>query len=758
MRHRSALRRLALAAAILLPTASALLVTTSADAAVSAPIRINANGPAFTDGSGHTWSADQAYTAGSWGYDTQYGSGTTANAIAGTTDDALYQSYDLFNNWSGYKFDVPNGTYQVTLKMVEDWANAAGQRMFDVRIEGTQVLTAFDIFASCGAFTACDRTFTATVGDGQLNVAFNMDGGANYATVSAIEVTGGSGGGDTTPPSAPTNLTVTGTTTSSVSLSWTASTDNVGVAGYDIYRGGTKVGSATGTSYTDSGLAAGTTYTYTVKARDAAGNVGAASNQVSATTQASGGDTTPPSAPTNLHVTGTTSSSVSLAWTASTDNVGVTGYDIYRGGTKVGSATGTSYTDSGLAAGTTYTYTVKARDAAGNVSAASNQVSATTQAGGGGGGGSSVVMGYFPEWGVYQRKYFVKNIDTSGTAAKLNVINYAFGNVQNGQCTIGDSYADYDMFYDATTSVDGVADSWDAGALRGSFNQLRKLKQKYPNLKVIWSFGGWTWSGGFGQAAANASAFADSCYNLLNDPRWAGVFDGIDIDWEYPNACGNTCDSSGFSSFKTLMAALRARFGSNALITAAISGDGTDGGKLDVADYGGAAQYVNWYNVMTYDYFGAWASTGPTAPHSPLYSYNGIPTPGFYSDKAIQKLKSKGIPSSKLLLGIGFYGRGWTGVTQSAPGGSATGPASGTYEQGIEDYKVLKNTCPPTGTVAGTAYAYCGGNWWSYDTPATIGGKMSYAKSQGLGGSFFWELSGDTSNGELVTAIRNGLG
>ncbi len=192
-------------------------------------------------------------------------------------------------------------------------------------------------------------------------------------------------------------------------------------------------------------------------------------------------------------------------------------------------------------------------------------------------------------------------------------------------------------------------------------------------------------------------------------------------------------------------------------MTAAITADGSNGGKIDAADYGGAAQYLDWYNVMTYDYFGAFDADGPTAPHSPLTSYNGIPAAGFNSDAAIQKLKSKGIPSAKLLLGIGFYGRGWTGVTQSTPGGSATGAAPGTYEAGIEDYKVLKTRCPANGTIAGTAYAHCGNQWWSYDTPATIGGKMAYTKQQGLGGAFFWELSGDTSNGELITAMRNGL-
>ncbi len=378
---------------------------------------------------------------------------------------------------------------------------------------------------------------------------------------------------------------------------------------------------------------------------------------------------------------------------------------------------------------------------------AAPQENATQRAG-------SVNLGYFVEWGVYARNYHVKNIETSGSAAKLTHINYAFGNVTNGQCAIGDSYADYDKFYDAASSVDGTSDTWDAGALRGNFNQLRKLKAMHPGLKVLWSFGGWSWSGGFGQAAANAAAFADSCYRLVEDPRWADVFDGIDIDWEYPNACGLQCDTSGANAFPALMSALRQRFGSDNLVTAAITADGSDGGKIDAADYGAAAQSVDWSHVMSYHYFGAFDADGPTAPHSPLTAYDGIPTQGFNTDAAIQKLKGKGIPAAKLLLGIGFYGRGWTGVTQAAPGGSATGPAPGTYEQGIEDYKVIKDRCPPTGTVAGTAYAFCGNQWWSYDTPDTIRGKMSYANSQGLGGAFFWELSGDTPNGELITAMR----
>ncbi|MFB7262011.1 glycosyl hydrolase family 18 protein [Streptomyces nojiriensis] len=466
---------------------------------------------------------------------------------------------------------------------------------------------------------------------------------------------------------------------------------------------------------------------------------------------------TPPTAPGTPAPSNVADTSLTLTWTPATDDKGVKNYDVYRGSAKIATVTGTSYADSGLTKGTTYTYSVTARDTIDQTGPSSGSATVTTT-----GGvippdpGGKVKLGYFTNWGVYGRNYHVKNLVTSGTAGKITHINYAFGNVQNGQCTIGDAYADYDKAYTADQSVDGVADTWDQ-PLRGNFNQLRKLKKAYPNIKILWSFGGWTWSGGFPQAAANPTAFAQSCYNLVEDPRWADVFDGIDLDWEYPNACGLSCDTSGAAAFKNLMQATRAKFGANNLVTAAITADASSGGKIDAADYGGAAQYVDFYNVMTYDFFGAWAAQGPTAPHSPLTSYAGIPQAGFNSADAIAKLKAKGVAGAKLNLGIGFYGRGWTGVTQAAPGGTATGPAPGTYEQGIEDYKVLKTSCPATGTIAGTAYAKCGSNWWSYDTPATIAGKMAWAKQQGLRGAFFWEFSGDTANGELANAIHTGL-
>ncbi|WP_327737433.1 glycoside hydrolase family 18 chitinase [Streptomyces nojiriensis] len=549
----------------------------------------------------------------------------------------------------------------------------------------------------------------------------------------------------------------TGTTTLS---SWTVEWD---------YPAGTSVTSAWDATVTGSGthwtaknlgwngiLAPGATAGFGFNGAGGGAPSGCKINGASCDGTTPPGDT-PPTAPGAPAAGNVADTSLTLTWTPATDDKGVKNYDVYRGSAKIATVTGTSYADSGLTKGTTYTYSVTARDTADQTGPSSGSTTVTTT-----GGvippdpGGKVKLGYFTNWGVYGRNYHVKNLVTSGTAGKITHINYAFGNVQNGQCTIGDAYADYDKAYTADQSVDGVADTWDQ-PLRGSFNQLRKLKKAYPNIKILWSFGGWTWSGGFPQAAANPTAFAQSCYNLVEDPRWADVFDGIDLDWEYPNACGLSCDTSGPAAFKNLVQAVKTRFGANNLVTAAITADASDGGKIDKADYAGAAQYVDFYNVMTYDFFGAWAAQGPTAPHSPLTSYAGIPQAGFNSADAIAKLKAKGVAGAKLNLGIGFYGRGWTGVTQAAPGGTATGPAPGTYEQGIEDYKVLKTSCPATGTIAGTAYAKCGSNWWSYDTPATIAGKMTWAKQQGLKGAFFWEFSGDTTNGELANAVHTGL-
>ncbi|WP_339919333.1 M4 family metallopeptidase [uncultured Flavobacterium sp.] len=189
-----------------------------------------------------------------------------------------------------------------------------------------------------------------------------------------------SGPTDNVAPTAPTSLAASGTTTTSTTLSWTASTDNVAVTGYNVYNGTTLLTTVTGLTYTVAGLSASTQYTFTVKAKDAAGNVSTSSNTVNVTTLTPAPDATAPTAPTGLTAASTTATSTNLTWTASTDNVAVTGYDVYQGSTLKATVTSTSYAVTGLTASTAYTFSVKAKDAAGNVSASSNVINVTTTA------------------------------------------------------------------------------------------------------------------------------------------------------------------------------------------------------------------------------------------------------------------------------------------------------------------------------------------------------------------------------------------
>lgn len=199
-------------------------------------------------------------------------------------------------------------------------------------------------------------SFTNSSGLAQASDSTNILGTMTGATYTIA---------DTTAPSVPANITSPSQTATSISLSWSASTDNVGVSGYRVYRGGTLIGTTNGTSYTDTGLKPSNSYTYTLAAYDAAGNTSAQSAGKSFSTTP---DTTAPSKPDGLTLGTSTVTSISFSWNASTDDVGVAGYKIYRDGTQVGTSSTTSYTDTGLNPSSTYGYTIAAYDAAGNTS------------------------------------------------------------------------------------------------------------------------------------------------------------------------------------------------------------------------------------------------------------------------------------------------------------------------------------------------------------------------------------------------------
>src|SRR6266581_3358176 len=236
-----------------------------------------------------------------------------------------------------------------------------------VRRNGVQVATPTTTsFADTGLSAATTYSYTVAARDAAGNLSPNS---ASVSVTTAIAT-------DTTPPTTPTGLTAAAAGSTGANLSWSASTDNVGVTAYILRRNGVQVATPATTSFADTGLSAATTYSYTVAARDAAGNISPDSTSVSVTTVIAA-DTTPPSTPTGLTGAAAGSTGANLSWNVSTDNVGVTGYIVRRNGVQVATPATTSYADTGLSAATTYSYTVAARDAASNISPNSASVSIT---------------------------------------------------------------------------------------------------------------------------------------------------------------------------------------------------------------------------------------------------------------------------------------------------------------------------------------------------------------------------------------------
>jgi chitodextrinase len=217
-----------------------------------------------------------------------------------------------------------------------------------------------------------------------VTVFFGMAVTSHNPTQSVVakfrNLTAAAASSDSAAPSTPGGLAAIAVSTSRINLSWSASTDNVGVAGYKVLRGGAQIATTTALAYADTNLPPSTTYSYTVVAYDAAGNSSAPSGPASATTQAVASDTTPPSIPAALSANAISASQINLSWSASTDNVGVAGYNVLRAGALIAVTSSLTYGDVGLSPSTAYTYTVSTFDAAGNTSAPSTVASATTLA------------------------------------------------------------------------------------------------------------------------------------------------------------------------------------------------------------------------------------------------------------------------------------------------------------------------------------------------------------------------------------------
>lgn len=380
--------------------------------------------------------------------------------------------------------------------------------------------------------------------------------------------------------------------------------------------------------------------------------------------------------------------------------------------------------------------------------------------------GGKHIVGYYPSW-VAARGAFIKDIP----AAKITHINYAFSNVSSaGECILGDPAADVERVYSAAESVSGKDDSSAPDSLHGNFNQFLQLKQKYPHLKIFISVGGWSWSSNFSDAArddASRKAFVKSCADLYL-VKYKGVFDGIDIDWEYPVNGGETPGKAeDRENFTALLAEFRAQLdalgqadGKRYLLTIAAPISPATMKNMELEKI---AQTLDWINIMAYDFHGTWDNVSNF--NAPLFLTPNDPGDSSLNiNAAVDNYLSYNVPADKLVLGVPFYGRGWAGVEAAENGlyQPVSGAAPGTWEAGSFEYNDLAEHYLTSYTRywnddAKVPWLYNPETkiFISYDDAESLSAKAGYVKDRGLAGVMIWELSG--GNESLLDALHTGL-
>jgi chitinase len=352
--------------------------------------------------------------------------------------------------------------------------------------------------------------------------------------------------------------------------------------------------------------------------------------------------------------------------------------------------------------------------------------------------GLTRVVGYLTSWGVGSKGTRVANLP----AQDLTHIFYAFGDVRE----------------------DGLAGVSDTGNV---FQELRRLKARNPHLKLAVSIGGWTGSGRFSDIALTDSTrarFTASAIDVFMR-RHAGLFDGIDIDWEFPvsgGLAGNAERPADKENFTLLLASLRraldtegARDHRHYELTIAASARAQEIANLEIARI---EPLLDFINVMTYDYHSA---PGITNFNSPLYAAEGDPTPTENVDASMRIFLDARVPAEKLLVGVPFYGHAYGGVPKVNAGLFQKGTAKPAgWSEGDGDWKVLARTrlhdahyvrhWEPNARVP-WLYDSTSGTWVSYDDPQSVAAKAQYVRDHHLGGLVIWELGGD--DGALMRAI-----
>ena len=341
------------------------------------------------------------------------------------------------------------------------------------------------------------------------------------------------------------------------------------------------------------------------------------------------------------------------------------------------------------------------------------------------------------------REFDFSTIDVSG----ITHINYAFANIRDGK-----------VVFD-TVKIDGVLPN------SGDIDELNSLKKNKPDLKVLVSVGGWTWSGGFSDAALteqSRSVFAKSCADFVKEYQ----LDGIDLDWEYPNqpGAGNTHRPEDVHNFTLMLKAVREQLdsmaasegkGNHYLLTIAT---GADDVYVKNTELGELHKYIDFLNIMTYDFYNGWHNVN--GHHS-----NYLPSAQPEMDKnsvvnAVEMHVNAGFPVEKINLGIPFYGRIWNGV--KAESDKILFNTAETVGMGI-DYRDFYQNINANGftrywdDTAKAPYLWnpAEKTFISYEDEESIKLKIEYLKQRGLGGVMFWEYSADVDKKLLNAVVEN---
>jgi chitinase len=369
----------------------------------------------------------------------------------------------------------------------------------------------------------------------------------------------------------------------------------------------------------------------------------------------------------------------------------------------------------------------------------------------GGHGSRHLVVGYFPQWGLYySQPYYVKTLVANGSAAQLGQINYAQGAVGGGRCSLADANADLNTPYTAETSVSGLADDPNS-AFRGYFHQLKELKSRYPRMKILISLEGKAPDFAWDAQPENRRAFVASCVNLFIRGHFGpgvsepGVFDGFDIDWESPQAADAANFRALLEEFRQQMNAVRAGLRLSIAVDQAPE-------SLPGTDFAAIARVVDQVGVMNYDYAGPWSKT--TGFLAPLFGHNSH---ALSIERSIASYRAHGVPEKKLLMGLPFYGYSWTAV--AAANNGLFQPGSAVHAD--RPYNYIRTLAEPASMYrdarSQAPWLFDGQTFWTYEDPISVRYKVSYARNQNLGGVMIWELSGDTTDAELLNMVYHSL-